>query len=255
MSATNTTTNYGLPIFIETDKPAWLVDFNGAMRTIDAALKTNADAIATKSPILTFNDTNEIDFTKTGDIVTAHLASGVSDKVGRALVTPISAPTSDEIVSVNTNGQQDRLLIGSGLFNDGGTLKAVDLNLDDRGGYTSFTGFVSGTSYNAGTIYKALNSDGSIGKIYGNFNFRSTLSSNTVLHLDTGIIVQAPETEYTINSVGLSLCDRIGGYSVVNMTINTNGHVIIDTTANANMYTYVYVFPSLYIFKDFGDTQ
>lgn len=39
MSATNSTTNYALPIFIGTDKPAWLVDWNGAMTDIDAAIK------------------------------------------------------------------------------------------------------------------------------------------------------------------------------------------------------------------------
>lgn len=39
MSATNATTNYALPIFIGTDKPAWLVDWNGAMTDIDAAIK------------------------------------------------------------------------------------------------------------------------------------------------------------------------------------------------------------------------
>ena len=39
MSATNATTNYALPIFVGTDKPAWLVDWNTAMTDIDAAIK------------------------------------------------------------------------------------------------------------------------------------------------------------------------------------------------------------------------
>lgn len=39
MSATNATTNYNFPLFIGTDKPAWLVDWNGAMSAIDAAIK------------------------------------------------------------------------------------------------------------------------------------------------------------------------------------------------------------------------
>ena len=38
MSATNSTPTIGLPLFIGTDKPAWLVDFNGAMNTIDSAI-------------------------------------------------------------------------------------------------------------------------------------------------------------------------------------------------------------------------
>lgn len=38
MSATNLTATINLPLFIGTDKPAWLVDWNGAMNTIDSAI-------------------------------------------------------------------------------------------------------------------------------------------------------------------------------------------------------------------------
>lgn len=44
MSSTNKTTNYLLPQFINTDKPTWLGDVNGAMSTIDSQMKSNADA-------------------------------------------------------------------------------------------------------------------------------------------------------------------------------------------------------------------
>lgn len=40
MSATNKTLNYELPIFIDTDKPSWLGDWNGAMTKIDNSIKT-----------------------------------------------------------------------------------------------------------------------------------------------------------------------------------------------------------------------
>lgn len=39
VNASNGTDNYGLPIFIATDKPAWLLDWNGAMVAIDSLLK------------------------------------------------------------------------------------------------------------------------------------------------------------------------------------------------------------------------
>lgn len=39
MSATQKTTNYQLPIFVGTDIPSWLTDFNGAMEKIDIAVK------------------------------------------------------------------------------------------------------------------------------------------------------------------------------------------------------------------------
>lgn len=44
MSHTNTTTNYGLPQFLSTDKPAWMADINVAFSDIDSQMKLNADA-------------------------------------------------------------------------------------------------------------------------------------------------------------------------------------------------------------------
>ena len=38
MSATNKTTYYELPIFIGTDTPSWLGDWNNSMSKIDTAL-------------------------------------------------------------------------------------------------------------------------------------------------------------------------------------------------------------------------
>ena len=40
MAHTNSTTNYALPQFIPTDKPAWLTDINGAFADIDTAVHT-----------------------------------------------------------------------------------------------------------------------------------------------------------------------------------------------------------------------
>lgn len=40
MSATNATPTISLPLFIGTDKPAWLTDWNGAMNIIDSAIAT-----------------------------------------------------------------------------------------------------------------------------------------------------------------------------------------------------------------------
>lgn len=47
MSSTNKTSNYELSQFIGSDKPAWLVDYNGDMSKIDNQMKANADAAAT----------------------------------------------------------------------------------------------------------------------------------------------------------------------------------------------------------------
>lgn len=46
MTATNHTENYNLSQFVGTDRPTWLVDYNGDMEKIDAQMKKNADDIA-----------------------------------------------------------------------------------------------------------------------------------------------------------------------------------------------------------------
>lgn len=46
MTATNKTANYKLSQFVGTDRPTWLVDYNGDMARIDARMKQNADDIA-----------------------------------------------------------------------------------------------------------------------------------------------------------------------------------------------------------------
>jgi len=43
MAHTNQTSNYGLSQFEGTDKPAWLVDYNGDMEKIDLGIKTSKD--------------------------------------------------------------------------------------------------------------------------------------------------------------------------------------------------------------------
>lgn len=47
MTATNRTKTYNLSQFVGTDRPTWLVDYNGDMAKIDAQMKKNADDIAT----------------------------------------------------------------------------------------------------------------------------------------------------------------------------------------------------------------
>lgn len=46
MTATNHTENYNLSQFVGTDRPTWLVDYNGDMAKIDAQMRQNAHDIA-----------------------------------------------------------------------------------------------------------------------------------------------------------------------------------------------------------------
>lgn len=59
MSATNKTTNYNLPIFVGSDVPSWLTDWNSAMQLLDTAIgnvltianKANADIQLTEQEL------------------------------------------------------------------------------------------------------------------------------------------------------------------------------------------------------------
>lgn len=57
MAHSNSTTNYALPQFVGSDKPAWLTDVNNAMSAIDTQMKTNANAAAAADTKATTADT------------------------------------------------------------------------------------------------------------------------------------------------------------------------------------------------------
>ena len=90
MSHSNSTTNYGLPQFINTDKPAWLTDINGAFADIDTDIKAVSDAANTAD----------------GKAVAAQSAAAAADaKIGQlgALNTDVKTSIVDAINSVHTD--------------------------------------------------------------------------------------------------------------------------------------------------------
>lgn len=109
MSATNKTTHYELPSFLGSDKPAWLVDWNGAMAAIDAAIyeaKQTADGAATQAA------TNASDISSLTTIV-----NGIGTDLG-VVSTSLTTLTGtvNTITSLIGNGEPtttDKTLIGA----------------------------------------------------------------------------------------------------------------------------------------------
>lgn len=66
MTATNHTENYNLSQFVGTDRPTWLVDYNGDMVKIDTQLKQNADDIASASAGVLTSVSHTADLTGNG---------------------------------------------------------------------------------------------------------------------------------------------------------------------------------------------
>ena len=134
MSATNATTNYSLPLFIGTDKPAWLVDWNGAMTDIDAQMKVNATAILA----------NETAISGLSTTVSAHTTS-ISTISGQISTLTTGLNTAQgNINTINSligNGEpttSDKTLIGAineiyGMITGGGgqEIQAANVSYDN----------------------------------------------------------------------------------------------------------------------------
>lgn len=65
-----------------------------------------------------------IDVDESGDFVEIHLDADIAAKLGRVLVTPMSAPASVSLVAVDTSNAQTMLTLGDGLSVSGGVLSA-----------------------------------------------------------------------------------------------------------------------------------
>ena len=90
MSATNHTTNYNLPIYIATDKPKYLTDFNNAMNIIDSAIKGVADSIP--------DNVTEIQEQLTQTTQTANTAKSTADTAKSTATSAQSTATQNENV-------------------------------------------------------------------------------------------------------------------------------------------------------------
>ena len=130
MSATNATTNYSFPLFIGTDKPAWLVDWNGAMTSIDSVIKgidtdvqANATAISGLSTTVSAHTTSIS--TITGQIST--LSTGLNTAQG-------NINTINSLIGNGEPTTTDKTLIGAineiyGMITGGGSTEILAANV------------------------------------------------------------------------------------------------------------------------------
>lgn len=65
-----------------------------------------------------------IDVDESGDFIEIHLDADIAAKLGRVLVTPMSAPASVSLVAVDTSNAQTMLTLGDGLSVSDGVLSA-----------------------------------------------------------------------------------------------------------------------------------
>lgn len=202
MSATNHTTNYELPIFIGTDKPAWLVDWNGAMTAIDTAIHTaegKADQAGTdiggiESSISTINST----------------ITSINNAVSQLRIdTNANTGSINTITSLIGNGEPtttDKTIIGA----------INEINADvipfDFEASTIQTTLNAHLSINTGIPYEInalVNSDSSAGKIYGSY---------TLAHDTTSIPADTALMTFTLDNLDIESAFDVKGYVIERRT-------------------------------------
>lgn len=226
MSHTNTTANYNLPQFVGTDKPSWLTDVNGAMTSIDAQMKTNADANTTTAGNLT---------TLAGRVTsTENAIQAQSTQISTATSLAQNASTSATNATNNVN-ELTRYLTLNNFSNY------------DTTNLTSSNGTIQSAQW-----YTARNADGSLGKVYGYIGVTNLTASGNVTitaSVDTGF---RPSEDINIVNAGLAFL--VDNYSVgCTMTIKTNGTLTFTFNALSRSSATIRLMPSLYFITNFGD--
>ena len=102
MSHTNSTTNYALPQFLTSDKPAWLTDINTAFADIDTAIKDAYDDAAAAQ-----GDATQA-LTDAGNASTAAATADAKGAGAVASIAPSFDPTT--VYSVGTKVMYNNLL-------------------------------------------------------------------------------------------------------------------------------------------------
>lgn len=256
-SATNHTTNYELSQYIGTDKPTYLGDYNSDMSKIDANLKlvsntaNSANSTATSAGTLAQTAKDRADSAYTLADTANTTATTASNTAGTALentVTNANQINKFNLTVSNTSSREET---------DGNTVQNTLGKFNPNTG--SFTTTNSGISNVSCYISGMVNSDGSVGKLYGRIKLTANYTMNASNGLpcirlrcsDFGIAV--PETSYTISCAGTCFCNVFRSCDIY---VGSDGYLYLygNVTGAVSSTAYFMVFsPAIYFFKDFGD--
>lgn len=229
MASTNKTANYELSQYVGTDKPTYLGDYNGDMLKIDTQMKANADNISTVSS------------TASSASSTANTASA---NASTALTTATTANTTANSALSKANANE---------------AKIANFNLTQFDTITSFVKTGSGTLTTNSQINTAMNSDGSLAKIYGqitvtgvtnNVNNKGKITFNTDLRPESNIVINGGVIGINVNNNNQVVTNFIKEF-----TLKTNGDVEIEynyTLNSGELWRAIFI-NSLIFVKDFGD--
>lgn len=243
MSHTNSTTNYSLPQFVGTDKPAWLTDINGAFSAIDTAVKNASDAATTAGTNATTANTSIGTLSNLNTTEKTNLVGAVNEvNTGLGTVSGVASEASTKA----TNAKNTADAIASAL----NFTKFKHYSADD----ITKTG---ATSVSVTDFASASNENGSVGKIYGKISGSCNNSNGFSLSFPTDL-----RPDSTISIDGVCWGCRFNSSNVVEDPASSiTIHIATDGTATVNGSSiwynkrFSYNFSACILFlKDFGDT-
>ena len=270
MSATNQTSNYDLPLFIGTDKPSWLGDFNGAMNAIDTAIKGRADDISSLATRMTATETvantassnASTALTNASNAGTAaNTAQTTADTANTAAAaaqstanTALSNATTAQTTADTANATaQSALSLGNSNASAIDKFNLVNFDTFDNSAMTTNYGSIS----NLSSISVATNSDGSIGKIYGRVIVTNPNTTNDVEVTIANTRIR-PSQQITITGstlrnwyINSDINDVANTASII---VATNGTIKLKANCASGVTRVdINAIACLLFFKDFGD--
>lgn len=213
--------------------------------------------------------TDDLSLSTTEDTVTGSPAScGLIVVNGTAAANP-SAPTDNQIRTAitadgATGSQAAYCVIATILVANDTTIITnseitIKRSIDSSFAFTQ-TGKITptvsgGTIGNINDLYYALNSSGTIGKIYGRFRFNPSNSGTVTITLPVSKLNVV--SQFTIAGACWYVKSDGSVFNLMNsrdMTVNTNGNCVITFSGFASGDIVTLWFPAcIYFFTDFGD--
>ena len=246
MSATNQTTNYDLPLFIGTDKPSWLGDFNGAMNAIDTAIKGRADDIASLTTRMTATETvantasSNASTALTNASTAGTAASGAQSTADSAATAASAAQTTANTALSNASTAQTTANTANSTAQSALTLAnsnsaeigKLNFSQFDVFNYTDMTTNI-GSIGNGSRITVATNSEGSVGKVYGNIFLSGVQASSgqvNTIHVTIANTKLRPTSIITITGCSMRSIYNTSGLNdivVSSYDISTNRTITV----------------------------
>lgn len=249
MASTNKTTNYELSQYIGTDKPTYLVDYNGDMQKIDTGIKgaydrgstgiSDAATAQAAADAAQGTATNAATAAAAAQSAAETAATAAATADGKAVAAQTTANTANAATVVNAQA-----------------IAALQSYLDIKNYITptaQVSGAIVGNVDNRITV--ARNDDGTLAKIYGFLGFTksSTAGNVTITLTGTGL---NPDSEFVISPIGVLRDVQNSNYNpgYLSCTVKANGDLEFNYgNVAANRVPFLMCQPCIYFIKNFGD--